>query len=207
MNENETAASHLVATLLCHVTRPVEYLRADAARNVHRIVEVAARLLGEDPSVGMAEVAAAAGVSRATVYRHFPTREALIAAIQAQAIEQSEQALLACRLDEGSATEALRRLCTAWLDVAERYAFASSATTTDAETLEHRRRVLGDPLRALIERGKAAGEFSPALSTDGACAASARCCWPAPARSPTARSPTRRRPTPSSARLHEGLRA
>jgi TetR/AcrR family transcriptional repressor of mexCD-oprJ operon len=144
--------------------RPVEYLRADAARNVHRIVEVAARLLGENPSVGMADVASAAGVSRATVYRHFPTREVLIAAIQIQAIEQSEQALLACRLDEGTATEALRRLCTAWLDVAERYALAE-VSPTDAQTLAHRRRVLGDPLRALIERGQAAGEFSPALST------------------------------------------
>ena len=37
---------------------------------------------------------------------------------------------------------------------------------TDAETLAHRRRVLGDPLRTLIERGKLAGEFSPALSTE-----------------------------------------
>jgi len=48
------------------MTRPVELLRADAARNVHRIVEVAAQRLGVDPGVGMAEVAAAAGVSRAT---------------------------------------------------------------------------------------------------------------------------------------------
>ena len=58
--------------------RPPEYLRADAARNLHRIVEVAARLLGDDPHVGMAAVAGAADVSRATVYRHFPTREALL---------------------------------------------------------------------------------------------------------------------------------
>ena len=105
----------------------------------------------------MAEVAAAAGVSRATVYRHFPTREALIRAIHAQAIEHTEQALAACRLDEGSATEALRRLCAAWLDVAERYALA------EPQPLAHRRHVLGEPLMALIERGQAAGEFTREL--------------------------------------------
>ena len=149
------------------MTRPVEYLRADAARNVHRIVEVAARVLGEQPHAVMADVAAAADVSRATVYRHFPTREALMAAIQLQAVEASEHALRACRLEEGSATDALHRLCDAWLEVAERYAFAQlSAQAMDDETREHRRRILGDPLRALIERGKAAGEFSPDLATE-----------------------------------------
>src|SRR5918912_1121803 len=97
--------------------RPVEFMRAYAARNVHRIVEVAARLLGEDPHAGMTEVAAAAGVSRATVYRHFATREALIAAIQQQAVEQAERALESCRLDEDRAADALRRLVCAWLDL------------------------------------------------------------------------------------------
>jgi TetR/AcrR family transcriptional repressor of mexCD-oprJ operon len=152
------------------MSRPVEYLRADAARNVHRIVEVAARLLGENPHAGMGEVGLAAGVSRATVYRHFPTREALISAIQVQTVEQSERALLACRLDEGSATDALQRLCAAWLDVAERYALAQLAAQPglgiDAQAREHRSRILGDPLRALIERGRAAGEFSPTPSTE-----------------------------------------
>jgi AcrR family transcriptional regulator len=151
--------------------RPVEYMRADAARNVHRIVEVAARLLGENPNLAMADVGIAAGVSRATVYRHFPTREALVAAIHMQAVEQGEAALKACRLDEDAATDALRRLCTAWLDVAERYAFAQLTTQPgtgfdEPTTRERSRQILGAPLRALFERGKAAGEFSPTLSTE-----------------------------------------
>jgi TetR/AcrR family transcriptional regulator, mexCD-oprJ operon repressor len=152
--------------------RPAEYLRADAARNLHRIVEVAARLLGDDPNVGMAAVAAAADVSRATVYRHFPTRDALLEAIRAQALDRSETALVECRLEEGSATEALRRLVESWLEIAERYAFtqiiAQPGLGLDKADRERRRRAFREPLFALIERGQAAGEFSTALTLEWA---------------------------------------
>jgi AcrR family transcriptional regulator len=130
------------------MARPVEYLRADAARNVHRIVAVAARLLGEDPGAGMADVAAAAGVSRATVYRHFPTREALVTAIHAQAFELAKQTLAEAELDRGSATEALKRLTPAWLGLVERYAFVERP-----EPDPERKRALGAPLLALFARG------------------------------------------------------
>jgi TetR/AcrR family transcriptional repressor of mexCD-oprJ operon len=152
--------------------RPVDFMRADAARNVHRIAEVAARLLGDDPHVGMAEVAAAAGVSRATVYRHFANREALIDAIREQALEQGERALSRCGVNEGSATDALRRLVAAWLDIAERYSFPQLAAQPDAsrspESREHRRRVFREPIVALIARGQAGGEFTAALSPEWA---------------------------------------
>ena len=150
--------------------RPVEFMRADAARNVHRIVEVAARLLGDDPHAGMTEVAAAAGVSRATVYRHFPTREELVGAIQRQAVEQARRALEGCRIDEGSATDALRRLVAAWLDLAERYSLPQLAMQpgldTSDEAREQRRAIFRQPLLALVERGRAAGEFSAELAPE-----------------------------------------
>jgi AcrR family transcriptional regulator len=152
--------------------RPAEYLRADAARNLHRIVEVAARMIGDDPHVGMAAVAAAADVSRATVYRHFPTREALTDAIRSQALATGEQAIVDCRLDEGSATDALRRLVEAWLEIAERYGFAQlvghPGHPLGDEDRAQRRRAFGEPLVALFTRGQAAGEFSTAITAEWA---------------------------------------
>ena len=147
-------------------------MRADAARNVHRIVEVAARLLGEDPHVGMAEVAAVAEVSRATVYRHFPSREALIGAIRQQALEHGQRAISECRLHEGSATDALGRLVRTWLELAERYSFPQLAAQPELnatpEAREDLRRVFGEPLVALLTRGQATGEFSAQSSPEWA---------------------------------------
>jgi serine phosphatase RsbU (regulator of sigma subunit) len=50
--------------------------RADAVASRERILEAATTLAG-DRRVSMAQIAAAAGVGRSTLYRHFPTREAL----------------------------------------------------------------------------------------------------------------------------------
>jgi serine phosphatase RsbU (regulator of sigma subunit) len=53
--------------------------RADAEQNYGRIVESAARLLKEDPDASLDAIAAAAGIGRATVYRHFHGRRELVA--------------------------------------------------------------------------------------------------------------------------------
>ncbi|MFF3442202.1 TetR/AcrR family transcriptional regulator [Streptosporangium sp. NPDC002721] len=54
-------------------------LRADARRNRERLLEVAVRAFShEGPDVTLDAIAKAAGVGIGTLYRHFPTREALI---------------------------------------------------------------------------------------------------------------------------------
>ncbi|WEO99830.1 TetR/AcrR family transcriptional regulator [Streptomyces sp. FXJ1.172] len=56
-------------------------LRADARRNRERILEAAVRAFSEKGAdVPIDTIAKAAGVGSATLYRHFPTREALIEA-------------------------------------------------------------------------------------------------------------------------------
>ena len=59
-------------------TRP---LRADARRNRDRLLEVAIRAFSQDgPDVPLDAIAREAGVGIGTLYRHFPTREALVEA-------------------------------------------------------------------------------------------------------------------------------
>ncbi|MEV0051947.1 helix-turn-helix domain-containing protein [Saccharopolyspora shandongensis] len=56
--------------------------RADAERNRAQVLAVARDMLAErGEQVQMAEVARAAGVGVGTVYRHFPTRQALVEAV------------------------------------------------------------------------------------------------------------------------------
>jgi AcrR family transcriptional regulator len=56
-------------------------LRADARRNRERLLEIAARVFSHDgPDVTLESIAKEAGVGIGTLYRHFPTREALIEA-------------------------------------------------------------------------------------------------------------------------------
>lgn len=60
-------------------------LRADARRNRERILEAARRVFGErGASAQIHEVAAEAGLGVGTLYRHFPTKDALFSALVAE---------------------------------------------------------------------------------------------------------------------------
>ena len=80
--------------------------RADAQRTTSRIIEASRRLLSQSPTTSAADLAAAAGVSRSTLYRHFPSREHLLAAVREQQasapMEYAEQPLPPGRLGRES---------------------------------------------------------------------------------------------------------
>jgi TetR/AcrR family transcriptional repressor of mexCD-oprJ operon len=98
-----------------------EPARQDAQRNVARIVAAATRVLAEDPDATMQDIAGAAGLGRATVYRHFPTREDLLGAIAIGALDELRRALSDGRLEEAEPREALRRGVAAILEIGDRY--------------------------------------------------------------------------------------
>lgn len=77
------------------MTTPIKRApRADGQRNRAKLLEAAAPLAGPDgDELSLDQVARDAGVSIATLYRHFPTREALLLEISRQdAVEHREKA-------------------------------------------------------------------------------------------------------------------
>ncbi|MFB6785792.1 TetR/AcrR family transcriptional regulator [Streptomyces olivaceus] len=63
-------------------------LRKDAAQNRHRIIEVARRYVDDGRLLQLNDVARTASIGVATVYRHFPTPEALLETVALPAVEK-----------------------------------------------------------------------------------------------------------------------
>jgi AcrR family transcriptional regulator len=83
-------------------------LRADAQLNRARILEIARQLLAESGDASLNSIAKAAGVGPGTLYRHFPSREALLLAVywhEIEALVDRAPALLA----KHSAAAAMRQ--------------------------------------------------------------------------------------------------
>lgn len=106
---------------------PASARRADAARNEARLLDAAAALLSREPGAGMAEVAAEAGVGRATLYRHFPSRAKLLEALRDLSHDEAVARFDGARPEEGPADAALARLIGSLLALGDRYAFLITA--------------------------------------------------------------------------------
>jgi AcrR family transcriptional regulator len=83
-------------------------MRADAVANRERVLAAAAAaVLRDGPQVPMATIAAEAGVGVATLYRRYPTREALLAALTHRAFVLIRDNAVAAAARGGTAVEAL----------------------------------------------------------------------------------------------------
>jgi AcrR family transcriptional regulator len=134
--------------------------RADAQRSVTRILDAAIDALASDPEASMAAIARRAGVVRATIYVHFPTREALIAAVTDRAIADVTQVIEAAEPERGDPTEALARIiAAAWRSLGRFHALVAINAQVPPAQLRHRHRAVLDVLEPLIERGRRDGTF------------------------------------------------
>ncbi len=141
--------------------------RADARRNVQRILEATTALIARDPAISMERIAEGAGVSRATLYHHFPNRDVLMDALTDQSIEEVTAALAAARPAEGAPSEAMERVLRAAWQVIGRYrGLVIVNQRLERAVLRARLEPALAPLRTLIARGQDGGEFDPELPVE-----------------------------------------
>lgn len=132
-------------------------------RIANSILESAAEVLAQHgESASMARIAEAAGVSRATLYRYFPNREALIHGLIAAAITDLSDRIAAADLDVVPVREGLARLTRGFVAAGSKYAVLARGATNEPTIQEHKKdateiaeldRNVAQPIRDLINRG------------------------------------------------------
>jgi len=145
---------------LATTQRLTRYQREVAERNVDAILDAVEDLV-QQGQANISAVAVQAGVSRVTVYAHFPTWEALLEAAVERAVRRTMAALQSERPDDGPPAQALdRMLAAAWQHLARYGAMAAAvAELLSPEAVTRTHHAAHHTIGALLERGQADGSF------------------------------------------------
>src|SRR4051812_4984003 len=145
---------------------PTRAQRSDAAVNRERIVTAARAALSESngslENLSLHLVAKAAHVGQGTFYRHFPTREHLLAEVYRQEIGELIDAVPALLVDHAPLA-ALTRWFDRLIDYArvKRGVMAAIEASSWQELYRHQHGRLDDALGELLARGSRAGDIRP----------------------------------------------
>jgi AcrR family transcriptional regulator len=137
--------------------------RSDARQSITAVLDAAIGALGERPDASMDEIARAAGVSRQTVYAHFPSRDALIDAVTEQASAEFTALYDGLDLDQASPVQALTRLLESGWQIAARYPFLWLQPAVDAGKDAGRHAPVLDRMLDIVRRGQASGDFDASV--------------------------------------------
>jgi TetR/AcrR family transcriptional regulator, mexCD-oprJ operon repressor len=135
--------------------------RADAERSIDAIVQAAIDLCKTDRSFNMAALAREAGVSRVTLYAHFPTKQAVLERAVVTALAETQKAMIGFDLRGQAPGAALVELIERQWATLNHYRrlYLAAAETLPADML----RSLHDPVfgqvEKLVRRGRREGDF------------------------------------------------
>jgi AcrR family transcriptional regulator len=144
--------------------KPARRRRSDARRSIDAILNAACTRLSERPDASMEDIATAAGVTRQTVYAHFPSRDALIAALLHAAGAETVAAIDAARLDTVPPADALRQfLDIGWQLIRRNPHLLGPALTRNPPGSNDPHHAGTARLEQIIRRGQRAGDFDRTL--------------------------------------------
>ncbi len=129
------------------------------------IIEAGIKTLLINPSAGMSEIAEAAGIGRATLYRHFESREALIRALTLRCYGEIEAALNP--YDHLLGRAAIEKIIDVLMPIANRFRFLGGLWTY-VEGDEEVRRIesqVNQEMRLLFDHAKLIGDIDDSLPT------------------------------------------
>ncbi|GGM55872.1 hypothetical protein GCM10011608_45910 [Micromonospora sonchi] len=141
--------------------------RADARRSIAAVLGASVTLLGRHPDASMEEIARAAGVSRQTIYAHYPSRDALLRAVTQHVTAEVAREVADFGFDGGSAVDALGRWADGSWALLERYPVlltSAMLAATNEDELKRHEPIIGG-LLDLIERGRRRREFDRTMPT------------------------------------------
>ena len=136
--------------------------RADALRNRDRLLEAAkASFAGAGADVSLDEIARRAGVGIGTLYRHFPTRDAIVEAVYRREVEQLADAAnrLTATLPPAEALHAWMRLFVDYIATKRVTAPALKAMVGGAEVYASSGARIAEAMAAMVERARTRGEI------------------------------------------------
>jgi AcrR family transcriptional regulator len=126
-------------------------------------LQAATETLNANPGASVEDIARAAGVSRQTVYAHFPTREALLDAVIEQATAEVTAAFDTAGLEDAPPAVALARLLEAGWRVTARYPFVWQLPGVSREQDASRHAPVLSRMLELIRRGQQSGDLDATL--------------------------------------------
>lgn len=144
--------------------------RADAQRNRLRLIEVAKAAFADvGTDVSLEEIARRAGVGIGTLYRHFPTRDAIVAAVYRNEVEQLASAAerLLDTLPAGEALHQWMRLAIDYIATKKLMASALNAMAGGTKELYASSGPrLTDSMKLLVDRAKSTGDIRANVDAD-----------------------------------------
>ena len=146
-------------------------MRADAVRNQERIRDAArSQIIEHGSDVSMDQIAKAAGVAVGTLYRHYPTKTALVQAILGEFLETliSRGEAAAVEVAPGEAMGRIIGILADFLEeAAKNSAIKEAANSLDAEYITPETAARGRiPLEKLLRAAEADGDLRPGVTAD-----------------------------------------